>query len=616
MRTPLNGMLGMLQLANASADPAEVKDLISHAISAGTVLKQLLDDTLDVTRLEQGRAHMELGRVSLPEITKECVQMVRSLARAKDIDLQLSIDEGAEAAADCLADSRRLKQVCLNLLTNAIKFTPNLGVVELNLTLEQPQLPRSTASADASDGEGDGRERDVLGVATLPFLLTVRDTGIGIHADDIELVFLKYTKATNTGREHGVDGHAGAGLGLSICKAIVEQHHGSIAVESVPGKGSTFSMRLELPLAAPHAASGGENGSEDRPVGAWDSMVDASVCEVLSGCRILVADDVKMNRSVLCSMLTKLGCKTAEVNDGAAAVELVKQQRELHTPFDAVLMDVQMPVMSGLEATMRIRALEKREGAAGARSSSVEGCPTGDPRHCAARSDYMPIIAVTGLVGSGERSSCVRIMDDYMTKPIDLGELASKLAFHLSKRRAVATLSPPLPASAAAAPPPPPPSLPAKLRVLIADDNATNVLMMKKTLLKLAKEIATESAVSWRLSTASAAEAAVRDFQAALDEDDRYGLVIMDEEFGPQSAIGGRDAIQRMRALEGTASCTTASGHRGHATAFVLWTGHHVEGCSEICDADGVDDVWGKPPPSWVDGSMQARIQRLLATGP
>lgn len=162
---------------------------------------QLLDDTLDVTRLEQGRIHVELGRMSLPQVVRECIQMVQPSARAREIDLQLDIEDRAEAAGDCVADSRRLKQVVCNLLTNAIKFTPNHGKVQLGLALEQPPAPRTMASREGAASDGA-----VLGTATsaaaantsaaspMPFLLTVRDTGIGIQADDIELVFLKYTK--------------------------------------------------------------------------------------------------------------------------------------------------------------------------------------------------------------------------------------------------------------------------------------------------------------------------------------------------------------------------------------------------------------------------------------
>jgi len=602
--------------------------------------------------------------------------------------MQMEIDEIVEAAGDCLADSRRLQQVVLNLLTNAIKFTPHGGVVVVGLTLE------GTAAAVAGGEAATPSARS----PTLPLLLTVRDTGIGIQATDIELVFLKYTKATHAQREHGVDRLAGAGLGLSICKAIVEQHHGTIGVESVPGEGSTFSVRLELPLAPQRfQASGAVDGPDDGAGGLAEYLAGASHGELLSGCRVLVADDVDMNRSLLCSMLVKIGCVPIEANDGAAALEIVTQHREAGTALDAVLMDVQMPVMSGLEAAAAIRNAERASQASqvarsgGGTPDDGHGGVAGSGREHHRSGCFMPIIAVTGFAGPEERKRCLSVMDDYMTKPVSLGELASMLGSHLRRRnatrvaernatrvaernatRVVSTQRGHLSqsavpaqtgsrsgagveadregeaqtatgenrassAAAAAAPSSAAPAspttarLPAKLRVLVADDDATNCLVMKKTLSRIAKA----SAASWKLETTNIAEHAVASFEAALGTERPFDLVIVDEQFDARSAMSGSEAVRRMRGLQagwrtvvadgdppatagdGAASkdCVAHGGSAGRA-AFILWTGHHTDddvgGSSVTRVADGPDDVWGKPPPSWLTGAMQSRLQRIL----
>ena len=190
----------MLQLARLRRDPAEIKSFIRRSLTAGHLLEGLLDDTLDLTRLEQGRAILNVGPLSPPALARNCIELVEPAAARKHIELVLHIEEAVASAGTCEGDARRLTQVLLNLLNNAIKFTPTYGMVSLGLATRKPSGPGASN--------------------VLPLVFHVRDTGIGICAEDMERIFMKYTKATFTQcDELGVDRHAGAGLGLSICKA-------------------------------------------------------------------------------------------------------------------------------------------------------------------------------------------------------------------------------------------------------------------------------------------------------------------------------------------------------------------------------------------------------------
>ena len=399
MRTPLNGALGVLQLAKLEVDSVaaemsndprqtshylrvdKIRQYVDRALDGGLMLCDLVEDTLNMTRIEQGRFDLDIKPLSLPRLSKTCIELVRDLASPRRIVVESRIEDSIEAAGDVMGDPRRLKQVVFNLLNNAVKFTPDGGRVSLRLTT------RRTPSAASLD----------MNLDVLPVLLTVSDTGIGIKEEDRDLVFLKYTKATESGGGSGVDRHAGAGLGLSICKAMVELHGGTISLDSVWGEGTTFSIHMDLPLATDGASSLGT---------AEEAAVKAA--KALKGIKVLVADDIEMNRYVANETLQSFGCIVEEVADGAAAVLAVTAARKNGNPFDAVLMDVQMPALDGLEAASIIRALE-------------EG------------NDHVPIIAVTGFAGPKEKERCLEHMDGYMTKPLLRTELARLLQKHVRR---------------------------------------------------------------------------------------------------------------------------------------------------------------------------------------
>jgi signal transduction histidine kinase len=381
MRTPLNGIVGFLELAKHCSTVEKSHTYVGSALSAAKILERLLDDTLNVTRLEQGRISLDVNAIAVPALSRRCIELVRPMAQAKSIELLVDMEEAVETASECFGDERRLTQVLLNLLSNAIKFTPVAGCVRLGVALHH----------DETGG---------LPSSVLPLVLTVSDNGIGIHASDLENVFLKYVKGTDASGGHGIDRHAGAGLGLSISKAIVELHQGTLTVQSTWGEGSTFRVRLDLPLALERSTSMSTNIS--------DAQAMANAAAELHGSRILVADDVSMNRDVVSGMLETLGCIATTVEDGEAAVTAVREQSECGMPFHAVLMDVQMPVMNGLEASRAIRVLE--------------GMP------------HLPIIAITGFASSDDRERCREAgMDGFLTKPLSIKSAANILQNHLRR---------------------------------------------------------------------------------------------------------------------------------------------------------------------------------------
>ena len=244
MRTPLSGIMGMLELAECCTSMEDMRRHVQEARKASSLLKGLLDDAFDVTRLEHSGCALDMGPVSLPALSRTCISIVRVEAKRKRIELQLQIDEAVEAACECTGDARRLCDVMINLLGNAVKFTPEGGRVSLRLAT------RRSTSVDGSPPPAAGMPDGVL-----PLIMTVSDTGIGIRPKDHELIFTKYTKATKISAHgngtSGFDPHAGVGLGLSICKAVVERHNGKITVDSQPGQGSTFSVLLDLTLVPP-----------------------------------------------------------------------------------------------------------------------------------------------------------------------------------------------------------------------------------------------------------------------------------------------------------------------------------------------------------------------------
>jgi len=299
IRTPMNGIIGCTDILLDLDPTEEQRTYLEMQRGAEHLLLTIVNDVLDLSKID--RAEFSLVRIALEPapLLRDVVGLVRPQAEAKDLTLELEIDPGLPAWIE--GDPVRLRQILLNLLGNAVKFTETGGI---------------RVEARAEDGH---------------LQISVSDTGIGIAPDRAATLFQEFTQV------HDSEAYGGTGLGLAICKKLVEAMGGAIGIESEVGSGSCFWFTLPLiPAAAPKIDAG-----------------EPAEGPVFCGARILVAEDVRVNQVIIERLLTRAGHHVTLVEDGAAAVAAVKAQ-----PFDLVLMDMRMPVMDGLAATQAIRALD------------------------------------------------------------------------------------------------------------------------------------------------------------------------------------------------------------------------------------------------------------------
>jgi signal transduction histidine kinase/tetratricopeptide (TPR) repeat protein len=315
LRTPLHGILGMTELARRRVGDAKVIEWLDHAIRASRSLAGIIDDVLDLARIEADRVGLEALEFTLRDVLVQVAAVGEYQAKAKGLTLAVETPSSA-LAASVVGDPLRLGQVLQNLVGNAIKFTHRGGVgVEVRIV--------------------DETERD------LRVRFAVRDTGIGIAAGDEARLFRPFEQADMTlTRRYG-----GTGLGLAISKRLVEAMGGTIGVSSEYGTGSVF--WFELPLRKP------EPSPPDSGKAAPDSA-EARLRRRHRGAKVLVTDDDPTSREVLDELLRDAGLAVALAEDGAAAVELAAAG-----DYDLILMDMRMPEMDGLRATQQIRALPR-----------------------------------------------------------------------------------------------------------------------------------------------------------------------------------------------------------------------------------------------------------------
>ena len=377
LRTPLNGIVGFSDLLLESDLGEPYRSYVENVHISAETLMTLINDVLDFSKIEAGKMELEMQRVDIGQLLRNAAQSVRMGAENKGLDLVLSLDEQLPEAIE--TDPYRLTQVIVNLLSNAVKFT-EYGFV---------QLRTEVLAADNAR-------------ARLRF--SVRDTGVGIEPHHQDAIFDSFTQADpSTTRRFG-----GTGLGLAISNRILEQLDSNLELESEPGTGSTFSFELEvIPVADRDTAAAGVGDTAPPSVG--DVTVSASADAArhsdddrdVGPVRILVAEDEKINRLVTRRMIDRLvsNAEVVTAEDGRHAVEAFTSGA-----FDLVLMDVQMPVMDGYEASRAIREAEDADS-------------------------HIPIIALTAGVVQGERERCLDAgMDDYVSKPVDLKRLGEALS--------------------------------------------------------------------------------------------------------------------------------------------------------------------------------------------
>ncbi len=353
LRTPLNGMIGLAQLASAAdLDEERRREYLRQIVDSAQSLAGIISDILDLSKIEAGKLHLETAVFDLGELLRNLQRSYATLAAARGLRLELDIGPGLDVAVT--GDALRVRQILSNFLSNALKFTA-IGEVRLGAARKQGERVR----------------------------FEVRDSGPGIDALTQERLFQPFTQADESmTRRFG-----GTGLGLSICRELAQLMGGTVGVVSEPGMGSVFWAELPLPIAstpppAPHAFDPSSPG--------------------LRGFRVLLVEDNPVNMLIAAALLERWGVQVTQVTDGRQAVEAVQRTGAEGQPFDAVLMDVQMPVLSGYEATRELRRL-----------------PAGQ---------RLPIIALTAAALVTEREEAIEAgMDDFLTKPIDADRLRDTL---------------------------------------------------------------------------------------------------------------------------------------------------------------------------------------------
>ena len=312
IRTPMNGVIGMADLLMGTRLDAEQQTYAGALKSSAESLLVILNDILDFSKIESGKLELERAPFDLADCIGTAVDLVRPEAQAKGLTLEVTLPAQLPAAVE--GDITRLRQVLLNLLANAVKFTP-AGSVRLVLERLDPAEPATPAQR---------------------LRFSVHDTGIGIPADRLVRLFQPFSQVDAlTTRRFG-----GTGLGLAISQRLVQMMGGEIEVRSQPGEGSVFGFTLALPASAQPAAPG-----------LTDPLLDPAFAE-RHPLRLLVAEDNPTNQLLVMRMLEKLGYQPDLAHDGLEAVEAVTRQ-----DYDLVLMDVQMPRLDGIGAVSRLRAL-------------------------------------------------------------------------------------------------------------------------------------------------------------------------------------------------------------------------------------------------------------------
>lgn len=387
IRTPINGIMGLAEMLLESELTQEQRENTNTILASSEALLRIINDILDQAKLETGQDKPHMAPFDLQDVLSEAISLLRPEARKKDVSIGLRY--GSVIPGSVLGDADRLRQILLNLLGNAVKFT-NKGQVTVFVSYNEDRA--------------------------LPLHISVADQGIGIPESEHSSVFQPFHRVSAPDRAH----IQGTGLGLSICKQLIGLMGGEIDLVSTEGQGATFTLRLpwEETVAAPKPMVGAVC-AQNLPIRSEDIACIPIEPINFTGRRILVADDNRTNRMIMEKMLVPTGAELHLCDDGEKAVRKFQE-----VDFDLVLLDVSMPIMDGLTAARQIRDLEAAE-----RLKHDGSVPA---PHC-------PLLAFTANAQDSDRQRCAEAgMDGFLTKPIRKADLLGRLETAMAQSTAQA----------------------------------------------------------------------------------------------------------------------------------------------------------------------------------
>ena len=361
LRTPMNGILGMAKLVLGTKLQTDQRESLELVLVSGEKLLGLLNDLLDLAKINDGKLELECIYFSLQDMMNEFGRLIKIKSRKKGLQCMIHIED--DVPMGLYGDPRRLQQILMNLADNAVKFTKS-GLIAITVNVKQ-----------RLDG-------------TIKLLFTVRDTGIGIPQDKINIIFHKFTQVdSSTTRKYG-----GTGLGLSIVKHLVESMDGVVWVESNLGKGSSFYFTIDFTVP---------KNIPDESLLELGSQESRKEHKNIKPLKILLVEDEFINQKVAMKLLSNQGHMVTLASNGRQGVELFSTEH-----FDVIFMDIQMPEMDGIQATAAIREVEKRAG----------------------NTKHTPIVAMTAYAMKGDRERMLAAgLDEYVSKPLDFDLLTSIL---------------------------------------------------------------------------------------------------------------------------------------------------------------------------------------------
>jgi PAS domain S-box-containing protein len=377
IRTPLNAIIGMTGIARSSDDPGRKDYCLEKIETASTHLLGIINDILDMSKIEENKFELSPTEFDFDNMIQKIISIFEF--RINERNLSLTIEKDSAIPKKIITDEQRFAQVITNLISNSIKFTPEKGDITLSM--------RRLDNLGKKDETGDPDENFCI------LEIKVKDTGIGIPIEQQRKLFHSFVQVdSSTARKFG-----GTGLGLAISKRIVELMHGNIHMESEENKGSTFIFTIQAGIPDSSDSSADDSGKPG------ESFLEKEVN--YQGKRILLAEDVEINREIVITVLEPFGIEITEAEDGQRAYDLFCENPD---KFDMIFMDIHMPGINGYDSTQLIRAYDHP------------------------RAKTIPIIAMTANVFKEDIDHCIAAgMNSHLGKPLDFGAVMATLSKYL-----------------------------------------------------------------------------------------------------------------------------------------------------------------------------------------